>query len=168
MPNLKVYDASTGTWRYVSQGVKGDTGSGGTGVTGIQGITGPYGTRYIVSPLCGADNLNTSALVYFRIPSGLNNYNLVSVAASVGTGSAGSSSSGLPTFSITNATDSTAMLSTNLTVDAGEYTSATAATPAVIDTSHDDVVTDDLIQIACTVAGSGTTYAVVTTGWAPQ
>jgi hypothetical protein len=60
---------------------------------------------------------------------------------------------------------STSMLSTNLTVDANEYTSATAATPAVIDTAHDDVATDVLIEVKCSVSGIGTTYAVVTLGF---
>lgn len=54
------------------------------------------------------------------------------------------------------------MLSTSLTVDASEYTSATATTPAVINTSFDDVVTDDLIEVACTVSGTGVTYATIT------
>jgi hypothetical protein len=48
------------------------------------------------------------------------------------------------------------MLSTNITVDATEYTSYTAATAPVINTSYDDVATGDLIKIKCTVAGTGT------------
>ncbi len=91
--------------------------------------------------------------------------NLVSVAASVGTGAAGSSSSGIPTFTVRNVTDNQQMLSTSLTVDATEYTSATAATPAVINTAFDDVVTDDLVEVACTVAGTGVTYAKITLGF---
>jgi hypothetical protein len=51
-------------------------------------------------------------------------------------------------------------------VDANEYTSATAATAVTIDTTEDDVVTDDLIKVAVTTAGTGTTYAVVTLGFA--
>jgi transcription elongation factor len=90
---------------------------------------------------------------------------LVSVAASVGTGAAGSSSSGTPTFTVRNVTDNSQMLSTSLTVDANEYTSADATAAAVIDTGEDDVVTDDLIEVACTTAGTGVTYAVVTLGF---
>jgi hypothetical protein len=89
----------------------------------------------------------------------------VSVAGSNGTGAAGASSSGNPTFTVTNVTDAQAMLSTSLTIDATEYTSASAATPAVIDGAHDDVVTDDLIKVAVTTSGTGTTYAVVTLGF---
>ena len=91
--------------------------------------------------------------------------NLVSVAATVGTGAAGSSSSGTPTFTVKNVTDSNQMLSTSLTVDASEYTSATAAVPAVINASFDDVVTDDLIEVAVTTAGTGVTYATCTLGF---
>jgi hypothetical protein len=57
------------------------------------------------------------------------------------------------------------MLSTSLTVDASEYTSATAVTAAVINASFDDVVTDDLIEVAVTTAGTGVTYATVTLGF---
>jgi hypothetical protein len=91
--------------------------------------------------------------------------NLVSVTGSVGTGAAGASTSGNPTFAVTNVTDGHNMLSTALTIDANEYTSATAATAAVIDTGEDDVVTDDLIGVTVTTAGTGTTYAVVTLGF---
>jgi hypothetical protein len=39
------------------------------------------------------------------------------------------------------------MLSTKLTIDSGETGSDTAATPAVINTSYDDVATNDLLRI---------------------
>jgi hypothetical protein len=92
--------------------------------------------------------------------------NLVSVSATVGTGAAGSSSSGTPTFTVKNVTDNQQMLSTSLTVDAGAYTSATATTAAVINTTYDDVATDDLIEVAVTTAGTGVTYCVITLGFA--
>jgi len=57
------------------------------------------------------------------------------------------------------------MLSTSLTINVGAYTSTGATTPAVINTSFDDVVTDDLIEVACTVAGTGVTYATITLGF---
>jgi hypothetical protein len=123
------------------------------------------GIRYFPIGLNGSTALTTSDKFYFRVPAGLTGMNLVSVTGSVGTGAAGSSSSGTPTFTVKNVTDNNQMLSTSLTIDANEYTSATAATPAVINASFDDVVTDDLIEIACTVAGTGTTYAVVTLGF---
>lgn len=121
--------------------------------------------RYTISQLNSTTALSTSDATYFRIPSGLNGMNLVSVSGSNGTGAAGASSSGNPTFTVRNVTDNAQMLSTSLTIDATEYSSATAVTPAVIDTSKDDVVTDDLIEIAVTTSGTGTTYATVTLGW---
>ena len=54
------------------------------------------------------------------------------------------------------------MLSTNLTVDAGEYDSTTAAAPAVIDVAQDDVATGDIINVEVPVSGTGVTYAIVT------
>lgn len=123
------------------------------------------GIRYVSVSLNGATALTTSDKAYLRIPAGLTGMNLVSVTGAVGTGAAGSSSSGTPTFTVKNVTDNQQMLSTNLTIDANEYTSATAATAAVINTSFDDVATDDLIEIACTTAGTGTTYATITLGF---
>lgn len=118
--------------------------------------------QYVACSLNGTTALTTSDKAYFRIPSAFTGMNLVTVQATVGTGASGSSSSGIPTFTVKNVTDGNQMLSTNLTVDASEYTSATAATAAVINTSFDDVVTDDLIEVACTVAGTGVTYATIT------
>lgn len=124
-----------------------------------------FGIRYYPIALNGSTALTTSDKFYFRIPAGLSGMNLVSVTGSVGTGAAGASSSGTPTFTVKNVTDNNQMLSTSLTIDANEYTSATAATAVVIDTTKDDVVTDDLIEVACTTAGTGVTYAVVTLGF---
>ena len=124
------------------------------------------GIRYVAVTLNGSTALTTSDKAYYRIPAALTGMNLVSVSATVGTGAAGSSSSGTPTFTVKNVTDSNQMLSTSLTVDANEYTSATAAVAAVINASFDDVVTDDLIEVACTTAGTGVTYATITCGYA--
>jgi len=88
--------------------------------------------------------------VIFSIPPILNGMNLVSVFASVST----VSSSGTPTVTIYNLTDSVDMLSTALTIDATEYDSSTA-TAAVIDTAHDDVATGDRLEINVDTAGTG-------------
>jgi len=125
----------------------------------------PLKTRYVSVQLNSTTALAITNIAYFRIPAQMTGMNLVSVGASVGTGASGASSSGLPTFTVKNVTDNAQILSTALTVDATAYTSATATTPAVIDTTKDDVATDDLIEIACTVAGTGVTYAVVTLGF---
>lgn len=118
--------------------------------------------RYLALSLNTTTDLTVLDKAYIRIPSSYNGMNLVGVSASVGTGAAGSSSSGTPTFTVKNVTTGNQMLSTSLTVDAGEYTSATAAVPAVINTANDGVTTDDLIEVAVTTSGTGVTYAVVT------
>lgn len=143
-----------------------NTGTSTAKYVSPDGLAGSnIGIRYISFSLNGTTALTTSDKAYQRIPAGLTGMNLISVTATVGTGAAGSSSSGTPTFTVTNVTDAASMLSTNLTVDASEYTSATATTAAVINTSTDDVVTDDLIEVACTTAGTGVTYAVITLGF---
>ena len=124
-----------------------------------------FGIRYVGIMLNTTTALTTSEKFYFRIPVALTGMNLVSVSASVGTGAAGSSSSDKPTFTVKNVTDAQQMLSTSLTIDANEYTSATAAVAAVINATYDDVVTDDLIEVAVTTAGTGVTYATVTLGF---
>lgn len=142
-----------------------NTGTSTTAFVTPDGLAGSnYGIRYVSAVLNGTTALTTDDKAYLRIPSAYNGWNLVSVAASVGTGAAGSSSSGTPTFTVRNVTDAAQMLSTSLTVDANEYTSATAAAAAVIDTGADDLATDDLIEIACTTAGTGVTYATITLG----
>lgn len=88
----------------------------------------------------------------FAIPSDLNGRSLTSAAAYVTT----VSSSGLPTVQIRNVTQTADMLTTKVTIDVSEFTSYTAATPAVIDTANDDVATGDLIAIDVDVAGTGT------------
>ena len=94
---------------------------------------------------------------YLVIPSDFNGMNLVDAQAAVST----VSSSGLPTIQIANVTDGVDMLSTKITIDANERTSYTAATPAVIDTTKDDVVTGDLLRIDVDVAGTGAKGLVV-------
>ena len=140
-----------------------DTGTATNRSVTPDALAGSYaGTKTGTVMLNGTTALTTSDKAYFRIPAALNGMNLVAVSASVGTGASGASSSGTPTFTVNNVTDGNPMLSTALTVDASEYTSATAATPVVIDTRSDDVATDDLIEVACTTAGTGVTYASVT------
>lgn len=143
-----------------------NTGTDATRAVTPDGLAGSeHGKRYIAVTLNSSTALATTDKAYFRIPAALSGMNLISVAATLGTGAAGASSSGTPTFTIKNVTDNNQMLSTSLTVDVNEYTSATAATAAVINTSFDDVATDDLIEIACTVAGTGVTYATITLGF---
>jgi hypothetical protein len=73
------------------------------------------------------------------------------------------SSSGAVTIQIrrSRAGVSADMLSTALTIDANETTSFTAATPAVIDGAHDDMVLGDLIYWDIDGAGTGAKGLVV-------
>ena len=80
---------------------------------------------------------------YFHIPASMNGMNLVTVHAEVIT--AGTTNT--TNIQIHNATDGQDMLSTGLTIDSTETGSDTAATPAVINASYDDVATNDVIRI---------------------
>ena len=90
---------------------------------------------------------------YFpRIPSYLNGWNIIEVAANMVAGT------GAVTIQLYNLTQTADILSTTLTIDANEKDSKDAATPAVIDTSEDDLQTVDRIRIDIDGAGTGTTW----------
>jgi hypothetical protein len=80
---------------------------------------------------------------YFVCPANMNGMNLVSAHARVIT--AGTTNT--TDIQIANVTDAVDVLSTKLTIDSGETGSNTAATPAVINTSNDDIATNDLWRI---------------------
>jgi len=80
---------------------------------------------------------------YLVVPSSMAGMNLVEVAARVIT----AGTTGTTDVQIHNVTDAQDMLSTKLTIDSAETSSATAATAAVINASYDDVTTEDLIRI---------------------
>jgi len=124
-----------------------------------------YGIRYVqIMAVAKATDLTvTDGLAYFHVPAGLNGMDLVEVHAEVFTAPAGSTA----TFELSKNGASTQMLSTNITIDASETGSDSAATAAVIDTSNDNIATNDLIQINCTQIGSSTAGAglLVTMGF---
>ena len=80
---------------------------------------------------------------FITIPIGMNGWNLTQVIASVFT----AGTTGTTDVQIRNVTDSVDMLSTKITIDSGETSFATAATPPVIDTNNDDVATGDVLTI---------------------
>ena len=101
-------------------------------------------TSVVMQIVEGATDLATGdGKAYFTVPEELNGMNLSSVHARVITAGTTNTSD----IQIANVTDSVDMLSTKLTIDSGETGSDTAATPAVIDTSKDDVATNDLLRI---------------------
>ena len=89
---------------------------------------------------------------YFYVPATLNGFNIVAVHAEVITAPVGS----VATFMLHNATASADILSTAITIDAGEFGSDTAATAAVINTSEDDLTTHDIIRVDIDGVGSST------------
>lgn len=110
--------------------------------------------------LNGSTALTTSDKAYFRIPNHMDYARLIGVAAMCQT----ASTSGTPTFTVKKASGGgsfTTMLTTNITIDANEYDTLTAATPAVIDTTADQVNDGTQIEVACSVAGTGTKWVVV-------
>jgi hypothetical protein len=140
---LKIYNGSTSTWEYPSKGTKGADGTNGTnGTNGVDGID-YYGIRVFQFSLCGNWWLTTDDYVIFRIPVDLNGWNLISADAMCDP----ACDSG-PTFTVTNLTDTTNMLTRNIHIDDGELDTVTAFLPAIVDTDKDDVVTGDHIKIA--------------------
>lgn len=80
---------------------------------------------------------------YVTIPTYMNGMNLAVVHARVIT----AGTTGTTDIQIHNVTDAQDMLSTKITIDSTETASDTAATPAVINTTYDDVATNDLLRI---------------------
>jgi len=90
---------------------------------------------------------------YFpRIPSWMNGWNIIEVAANMVAGT------GAVTIMIHNLTQTADVLSTALTIDANEKDSKDAATPAVINGAEDDLTTGDRLRIDIDGAGTGTTW----------
>ena len=127
-------------------------GLGLTGPTGPQGPTGPSGADGATGPQ-GPTTPSACIVVFERstqvligdgkadiiIPAALNGMNLVRAQAEVIT--AGTTNA--TTVAIYNATDSQEMLSANISIASG----ATVGTPGTINTSYDDVVTNDRLRI---------------------
>lgn len=109
--------------------------------------------RAVAIPIACSDetsDLETgTAKVTFRMPHGMD---LTGVRASVTTAPTGAD------LQIDINASGVSILSTKLTIDAGEKTSTTAATPAVISDSglaDDEEITIDIDTVGATVAGAG-------------
>jgi hypothetical protein len=107
--------------------------------------------------------------LYIAVPTKCNGMNLVEAVISVIT----KSTSGTPTVMLARGRQADAttahafvdMLSTALTIDANEFSSTYATTPAVINTSNDDVLTGDLIRVDIDTAGTGTANLYISLGF---
>lgn len=98
----------------------------------------------IVTAFDGATDIATGdGKEYYDIPSALNGYDLVYVAASVTT----AGTTGTTDIQLRNSTTGNDMLSTKLTIDSGEVSTETAATPAVINATYKSVSTGNRIYI---------------------
>lgn len=149
---ITISNAATGNSAVISA-TGGDTNTGidmkmkGTGkfrrptIVGIQVID------------AGSDVTTGDGKAFFRVPAELNGMNLTGVAATVYT--AGTTNT--TDIQIRNVTDTVDILSTKITIDSGETDTATAATPAVINASNDDVATGD--KIAIDIDATSTTKA---------
>lgn len=85
------------------------------------------------------------------VPQELNGYELVDANAYV----TNVSSSGVPTIQIRNVGPGADMLSTRITIDVNEFTSYSAATPAVVNPTHAAVAGGDRLAVDVDVAGAG-------------
>lgn len=110
---------------------------------GLAGST--FGVRYMqVIVFEWATNTATGDGKYYaHIPPAFNSMILMYVHAEVIT----AGTTGTTDIQIANVTQALDILSTKLTIDSGETGSDTAATPAVINASNDQVVTNDLLRI---------------------
>jgi hypothetical protein len=89
---------------------------------------------------------------YFHIPPDFDGMNLTYVHAKVITAGV-TGSLGIQIHNVTKAVD---MLSTKITIDTTETGSDTAAVPAAIDVTNDDVATNDLLRIDVDAIHTGT------------
>lgn len=150
-------DANAAAQRTTLSAAKNATNADITSMTGLNNKGIPEAkvvhTRCVVVKCIADDTALTigNGKAHFTIPIELTGMNLISVGAHVYT----VSSSGSPTFQIHNLTDAQDMLSTVLTIDATEKDSKDAATPAVINTTYDDIVTGDELRFDCDGAGTG-------------
>ncbi len=125
-----------------------------------------YGKRTVVVPLNTSASLSGNEINYVRIPSTMNGWVLVDAQASC----SGSSYSGSPAFSVQKlgisdaVSSASSMLSTNITIDEGEFDSSTAKVAPVISTTASSVFTGTRIRVICpsgSSSGSSVTYAQV-------
>lgn len=120
-----------------------------------------YGKRVVEIAMNGATALALTDKAYFRVPSAINGWNLVEVQAMAKTCTTH--------FHVTLKNGATAMLSTDISIEDGEYDTSTSLTPPVIDTAHDEVATGNQLELATITAGAAVTYLVIElTFQAPQ
>jgi hypothetical protein len=112
-----------------------------------------FGNRIIEIALNGPVNLALTDKAYFRVPAIYDGWYLVAVAAMCKTCTTHAH------VSLKNG--ATSMLSTDISIEDGEFDTSTSATPPVVDVAHHTVNTGNQLELACTTAGAAVTYFVV-------
>jgi len=97
-----------------------------------------------------------NGIAAFTIPLALNGLVLSAVAGEVGAHVYTAGVTGTTDIMIHNLTQAVDMLTTAITIDAGETDSSTAATAPVVDTANNDVATADVIRFDIDAISSGT------------
>jgi hypothetical protein len=121
-----------------------------------------YGVRFAYIPLNGSTALAAGDKAGFPIPAEMDGWSLVSVR---GTCIANSSSDNT-VIKLGKNYGATSLLSTNVTIEAGETDSVEATTQPVISSSDNPVSSTDMIVAEATSdCGAGMTYAGILTGW---
>ncbi len=145
---------AAGELGFETDTLKGKFGDGATTWTSLAYAFGPAASPIHVIPLAPSDETTAlttgTAKITFRMPYA---FTLTGVRASVTTAATGAT---LLTIDINQG--GTTFLSTKLTFDAGEKTTVTSVTPAVIsDTTLDDdaEITVDIDAVGNTIAGAG-------------
>lgn len=137
--------------------VSGSASSGGSGSSSPE----PRIEAIAVTDPNGAALTTGDGKAYLRINALLDGYNLTAVAASV----SNPSSSGDISIQLRRVRGGVDVLSTALTIDAGDLDSKDATTPAVIDTANDDALEGDQIFIDIDTAGASAKGLIVETTW---
>lgn len=121
-----------------------------------------YPARFAIKVF--ADTVTTVAgngAFFFAIPTDVDLHDLISAEAYLSTVAGGATE-----IQIHNVTQAQDMLTEPITIDSGDVTSNTSASPVEINLSADDVLADDLIRIDVDVANGGMGLGVYL-GFAP-
>jgi trehalose-6-phosphate synthase len=115
-----------------------------------------YGKRTVELQLCRSDAMTSDSVAYFRTPSFMDGWNLVTAAA----GCVTNTSTDNLTLGVYNG--ATMMLTNVITIEPTETDSKDATTAPSIDTANDAVATGNMIKAAPISIGTGAvTYMIV-------
>ena len=126
--------------------------SGYSGFNGISGYSGSPNRMAYIKLINDNSYLSSGdGKFFFCIPSEMSGLTLINAQAAVSI----SSSSGSPSYQIHNATTGNDMLSTQITIDVGEFSSYTAFIPPAINPAYNIVHTGDMMRVDKKISGIG-------------